>query len=285
MKNGMRYENVSVNIWTDADFNDCENPDALLLYCYFIANPYGHGLTGIGKMPAERTVRFETRLSAERYAAALAVLTEKHKIVMDGEWVWVVGKAKHSVHGPKQAVGAVNLLASYPASLRDAFLAKYSQLLKRHKVTQAELDRVCIGYPVSAGLASDTGADTGAGADSGTDGKETPPPTEPAGKGHVRNPFSDAFEAAFSATFDTPYQRHKADFIQLAAWLKKHPDATPKGFVYVAEQSWGRGQYKPKNSLSIRGLCADWSTLVAQLQDNKPKAAEQAGKVDYSKGF
>jgi hypothetical protein len=284
MKNGMRYENVSVNIWTDADFNDCENPDALLLYCYFIANPYGHGLTGIGKMPAERTVRFETRLSAERYAAALAVLTEKHKIVMDGEWVWVVGKAKHSVHGPKQAVGAVNLLASYPASLRDAFLAKYSQLLKRHKVTQAELDRVCIGYPVSAGLASDTGADTGAGADSGTDGKETPPPTEPAGgesapESVKLNPWKlwvDVWRELWPGSSDpVPSGADTKAAKELARFVKDWAELASLYRAFLQDDD----AFLKKQGHALRLL----SGRVNAYRNEYAKLGK--GKVDYSKGF
>ncbi len=85
-----------------------------------------------------------------------------------------------------------------------------------------------------------------------------------------RNEFADVFKNSFDSRWPEKYVWLQADFVQLAKWRKNYPDVTPKKFVAVAGHHWGRGEYLPKASLTIRGLCAGWAQLANQA-DAKTK--------------
>jgi hypothetical protein len=89
--------------------------------------------------------------------------------------------------------------------------------------------------------------------------------------------FSDLFKARYDLAFTEPYSFRKGDFVQLAAFLKSHSGMTPEVFVSVAENDWKNGPYKSTASLSIAGLCAGWSRLLAKQQTSvKPKQQEKS---------
>jgi len=104
--------------------------------------------------------------------------------------------------------------------------------------------------------------------------EETSPPTavKPSKKSTRENPWADAFKSAFDSMFPEKYAWQAGDFVHLAKWTKAYPDVSIERFIEVAEGCWSRGQYLPKNSLTIRGLCAGWAPLAASISGAvKPK--------------
>jgi len=82
--------------------------------------------------------------------------------------------------------------------------------------------------------------------------------------GRHRDPHADAFAAAFLEQFGETYEWSKADFVQLTKWRKTHSAVTPAEFAALAQTCWGRGEYTPQASLTIKGLCAGWQKLTTQ---------------------
>ena len=99
----------------------------------------------------------------------------------------------------------------------------------------------------------------------------------------TREPFAEGFKGAFDGRFPEAggYAWTRGDFVQLAAWRKAHPALTVERFVAVAQHHWGRGQYTPKGSLTIRGLCTGWEGLAA-LAGNADPRPTPAQTDDYS---
>jgi hypothetical protein len=100
----------------------------------------------------------------------------------------------------------------------------------------------------------------------------TPPKDRP------RNAYADAFKAAWDQTNPDAggYAWKTADFVRLAEWTPSHPTVTPERFAEVARLAWGKGDYCPRGAFTIKGLCADWETIVAKVASNgnaKPSTA------------
>lgn len=83
--------------------------------------------------------------------------------------------------------------------------------------------------------------------------------------------FVAIFKANFDSSFSTPYEPKKKDMFQFYAWKKTHPDVTPQQFVEVAMLDWSNGRFKSTASLSIAGVCSQWSMLVAKNEHRKAK--------------
>jgi len=93
-------------------------------------------------------------------------------------------------------------------------------------------------------------------------------------KQRPKNLHFEAFRAAYDARFSEPYGAGtKADFVQLARFVKEHPGVTPERFVAVARFQWGRGEFIPGASRTIKGLCAAWPTLANQADEANGGAA------------
>jgi hypothetical protein len=89
-------------------------------------------------------------------------------------------------------------------------------------------------------------------------------------------PIASLFKLAYDANFPEPYQFKKKDFCQFAQWRRTHPDVTPEQFVAVAQADWKNGQFKSGASLSIAGLCASWSYLIAKnMKRMQPKTRKE----------
>ena len=98
--------------------------------------------------------------------------------------------------------------------------------------------------------------------------KKTPPAKTRKGGNH--DIHADAFKAAFDSAFPDAggYTWNTADFVQLDKWRKSHSAISPEQFVAVAVHHWGRGQYTPGASMTIKGLCSGWASLAAQASKN-----------------
>jgi len=83
--------------------------------------------------------------------------------------------------------------------------------------------------------------------------------------------FARAFKEAFDKQFPEPYAWIAGDFVQFGKWRKAYPAVTVERFLAVARECWSKGQYTPKASLTIRGLCAGWSTLAAKCDAAAPE--------------
>ena len=93
--------------------------------------------------------------------------------------------------------------------------------------------------------------------------------TRAAPKPRPRDAYADAFKAAFDEAFPGVggYAWPAADFVQLAKWREAHPGVEPEQFVEVARWHWGRGQFAPGASKTIRGLCSNWESLASAAGD------------------
>lgn len=88
---------------------------------------------------------------------------------------------------------------------------------------------------------------------------------EPEKKKHPFAAYHEAFTTAFREHFGEDYLGNGGDWVQGMKILKAKPDLKPEHVVRVAEYHWNREGFVPKGSLSIRGICANWSTLRAQM--------------------
>jgi hypothetical protein len=103
------------------------------------------------------------------------------------------------------------------------------------------------------------------------------------GKNEKNNPPRDEHADAFKSAFEEfhpgqSYAWQQADFVQLQK-LRVHKGdkfPTPAQLVTVAKWHWGRGQYTPKTSLTIRGLCTDWSSLAVQYNNRNTPSPQYA---------
>ena len=111
----------------------------------------------------------------------------------------------------------------------------------------------------------------------------SPSPAKPKAppKPKARDPHAEAFKAAFDATFPDAYVWTKADFSQLDRWRKNYPDATPERFVEVAEKQWGRGEFRPGASMSIKGLCSKWSEYAAFKTEEERNSPPMCSGPDF----
>lgn len=92
-----------------------------------------------------------------------------------------------------------------------------------------------------------------------------------------RDEHAEGFKAAFEEFFEgQEYIWTTADFVQLAKFKKRERVPSPEQFVTIAKWHWGRGEYVPGTSLTIKGLCADWTSLAVKYNNRKgsPKGAD-----------
>lgn len=98
-----------------------------------------------------------------------------------------------------------------------------------------------------------------------------------------KDEHAEAFKTAFDHQFTTPYKWKPADFVKLAAWRKDYADApiSPQEFTALAEWHWNRGQYCPKVSLSIKGVCCAWAELAATRENasKRPHGSMPNGRI------
>lgn len=103
------------------------------------------------------------------------------------------------------------------------------------------------------------------------------------GNGKKAHPFAghaEAFAKAFKETFGDDYKSTAADWVQGSKFVKDRPTATPEHLVKLATYHWGRGEFTPKASLTLKGICTQWTTLRAQYQKDKPGHTESAPEPD-----
>ena len=81
-----------------------------------------------------------------------------------------------------------------------------------------------------------------------------------------KNAYADAFKAAFDAHFGAKYTWLRGDFVQLSKWRAAYPEVTAEGFADAAAGQWSREQHCPRYSLTIRGLCVNWPTMLATMK-------------------
>ncbi len=93
---------------------------------------------------------------------------------------------------------------------------------------------------------------------------------------------ADAFRAAYDASFPVPYKWSKGDFVQLAKWRKQYDTTSPSHLVRVAKSLWAKKAFTPRDSLTIAGLCAHWSTLAAMA--TQQEASREQGRTDSQAG-
>lgn len=79
--------------------------------------------------------------------------------------------------------------------------------------------------------------------------------------------FVEAFVSAFKEQFGEDYSHQKADSVQLAKWRRSHPEITPKQLADLCRQVWAT-PYSRRSWLTLRGICPDWSSAIASLQQN-----------------
>ena len=126
---------VCTTFLCDPDLDDWP-VEAMWMYFCLWANPECNGLTGIYRKPSNRLLKLWTRLDDDDvFAAAWKIVTDPIKrgskmssakvhVTEDG-WIWVVGKANHSIYNSPQAQGAVKSLIKVPEALVKLFIGKY----------------------------------------------------------------------------------------------------------------------------------------------------------------
>lgn len=239
----MRHENISTGLWADPDFDTCSNPDTLTLYVYLFSNAHGHGLTGIYLMPAERTIRCETRLAPARYRRALDDLVTRGKVVLHGEWVWVVGKGNHSLYGPNQARGALTHLADVPCELAAQFVAKYADKLRSFGVGKIpDFGTVPNGsgtVPKGFGITDTvygTGSDTGSG--SGPEPFPTPSSLELSKYQEHLESKGVHWTAKMLSYIDRPFVAGMKAALPVSKGILPKPTETPWAFCDRLLKAW-----------------------------------------------
>jgi len=103
------------------------------------------------------------------------------------------------------------------------------------------------------------------------------------GNGKHPHPFAahaEAFQKAFLNAFGDDYQTTAGDWVQGTKFVKARPTATPEHLVKLAKHHWGRGEFTPKASLTLRGICTQWTTLRAQYQKEKPRQTDPGPECD-----
>lgn len=133
----------------------------------------------------------------------------------------------------------------------------------------ASLDANCPENPASSGdqLAEKSGHNN-----TKTNTKiktNTIPPTVDKPKLKHHDLHADAFKAAFDAVHPQHYAWKPADFVQLSAWREEYPNVTPEEFAEVAKGNWALGMYCSKSAMTIKGLCADYSTCAIKAKNAK----------------
>jgi hypothetical protein len=84
----------------------------------------------------------------------------------------------------------------------------------------------------------------------------------------------------FKDRFGEDYTHTKGDFVQLAKWRKSHTTVAVEDFGAMCRQVWA-DKYHRKTWLTLRGICADWSSVVASLKLKHNATAE----ADHAAGF
>lgn len=80
--------------------------------------------------------------------------------------------------------------------------------------------------------------------------------------------LSNIFSSEFKTRNKTEYLPSKADYVQLATFLRTHRSITPDQFRNHIRQVWALSH--PKMSwYSLRGICSDWSITVAALNKSQ----------------
>ena len=142
-----RYASIETAIWTAE--TAAWPAEAKLLYVYLITNDHADGIGGVYQL-GDPVAAFETGMTPRRLARGWAVILSAGKVRRFGEWIWIVGRAKHACRGPKQLVALRRYLDRAPAALQEAFWQRYkasgkgasSQLTVRPK----DSDSVSMGY-------------------------------------------------------------------------------------------------------------------------------------------
>lgn len=121
-----RYESIHVGFWTQADMEGW-TPCARLLYLWFITNPLGHGITGIGQV-TPKTIAGQTGISPRQQASALQQIGRRVRKYA-GDWYWVVRRFRWECVSPNHFKGAVQFLSGgkVPREIVSDFLDEYAE--------------------------------------------------------------------------------------------------------------------------------------------------------------
>lgn len=149
-----RREDIDNSIWSDPDFARL-TPDAKLVYLWSFTNPHC-GMAGLYKV-SDDLIMFETKLPADRLAAALDELNAAAFVFYEDLVVWVRTRVKWlRTKTPQIAKSIANDVAKITEThpLRVRFVAEYESALWLEGALSSRVNR---GSTEGHGSSTDTG--------------------------------------------------------------------------------------------------------------------------------